>query len=38
MLAARMSVNRSFVLYLYLLNEKVYSSYLEVLFFSFCAS
>ena len=38
MLVAWMSVNRSFVLYLYLLNEKVYSSYLEVLFFSFCAS
>ena len=35
---AWMSVNRSFVLYLYLLNEKVFSSYLEVLFFSFCAS
>ena len=33
-----MSVNRSFVLYLYLLNEKVYSSYLEVLFFPFGAS
>ena len=33
-----MSVNRSFVLYLYSLNEKVFSSNLEVLFFSFCAS